>query len=158
MPWHTPRTWNVGELVTKVMLDEQIRDNMNYLFSAAYPIGSIYIETTGVNPGMTFAFGTWVAFGTGRVLIGVGTSDAVYAAGASGGESNHTLIAAEMPTHHHTYSDPYNPAVRAQDGTDHYMVNYGGVHVQSNSSDTGGGGAHNNLPPYVVVYMWQRTA
>lgn len=157
MTWHTPRTWNVGELVTKTMLDEQIRDNMNYLFSAAWPVGSIYISTVSTNPATLFGFGTWVAKGEGRVLVGVGTSDAVYAAAATGGESNHTLTSNEMPVHHHDTIDYYNPVYHIPTGTATYVGDYTTTTPRKNTSDTGGGAAHNNMPPYLVVYMWERT-
>ena len=73
-----------------------------------YPVGCIYTETTGVNPGITFGFGTWSAFGQGRVLVGNGSSDQAFAAGATGGESNHILTSTEMPSHvHHQNSDTW---------------------------------------------------
>jgi hypothetical protein len=121
------------------------------ILDTIYPVGSIYIETTGVNPGTTFGVGTWTAFGAGRVLVGVGTSDAVFAAGATGGESTHTLITAEMPAHTHTAAMNNGGYVDYDDG--------GGVTVgNATSGSTGGDGAHNNLQPYIVVYMWTRTA
>jgi len=158
--------------VTDVIANQQFRDNMNYLFSAHHPVGSIYIETTGVNPGTTFGFGTWVAFGAGRVLVGVGTSDAVYAAGASGGESAHALTGAENgphvhsgPSHTHLISDPNNPSGRYNGGTTSYVKAYNdGVNTNTGAGGTGdtgssgSGTAHNNMPPYIVCYFWQRTA
>lgn len=116
-----------------------------------YPIGSLYISTLSTNPNTLLGFGTWTAFGAGRVLIGVGTSDAVYAAGATGGESTHTLTTDEMPAHTHIIPG-------STDGSGPDGINAAnGVQTKTTSS-TGGGGAHNNLQPYIVVYMWQRTA
>jgi microcystin-dependent protein len=118
-----------------------------------YPVGCIYAETTGVNPGTTFGFGTWTAFGGGRVLVGKGTSDQLFTAGTTGGESNHTLITNEIPSHSHGYNVASNGSgalwALGQLGTDI---------TSPNTNPTGGGAAHNNLQPYVVIYYWTRTA
>jgi microcystin-dependent protein len=157
MAWTNPITWVTGLFVTDVIANQQFRDNMNYLFSSHHPVGSIYIETTGVNPGTTFGFGTWVAFGAGRVLVGVGTSDAVYAAGATGGESKHALTSAENGAHTHVISDPNNPSGRYDAGTTSYVKNYDDG-VNTNTGSSGSGTPHNNMPPYIVCYFWRRTA
>lgn len=126
-----------------------------------FPIGCVYTETTGTNPGTSLGFGTWIAFGAGRVLIGNGTSDANYAAGATGGESNHTLITAEMPSHTHGTSSIFNVTRSYQSGgsfSDNLLMlnNTGNNNTQVDSA--GGGGPHNNLQPYLVCYFWKRTA
>ncbi len=141
-----------------------------------YPVGCIYTETTGVNPGTTFGFGTWSATGQGRVLIGNGSSDQAFAAGATGGESNHLLSSNEMPSHTHTVTDPghthvENMSTGANNGvaTIAQTINQSTASTVSTYStasnttgitnqNTGGGASHNNLPPYLVVYFWQRIA
>ena len=129
------------------------------IMGVIYPIGSIYISTLITNPATLLGFGTWTAFGAGRVIVGVGTSDAVYAAGATGGESTHTLSAAEsgLPAHTH-------PITTTDSGGGPKNTVLGGV--SNNNVDLTSGAnaaaaassAHNNMPPYVVAYMWQRTA
>ena len=122
------------------------------LLESVYPIGSIYTSTVSTNPNTLFGFGTWVAFGAGRVLVGVGTSDVTYTAGTSGGESTHTLTVAEMPSHAHStqvFPDP----IGGGSGSDLRRGVYTGL-----TGYTGGNGAHNNLQPYIVVYFWNRTA
>ena len=118
----------------------------------AYPIGSIYLSVTDANPAALFG-GTWERIG-GRFLLG---ADSTYAAGSTGGEAAHTLTVDEMPRHNHEI-DNLNAAgnstpfmtVQAQD-----KKGYGG-NVQT--MHAGGGKAHNNLPPYLAVYMWQRVS
>lgn len=127
-----------------------------------YPIGSLYTTTDSTSPSAStrLGFGTWEAFGQGRVLIGVGdgTDDnetKTFASGETGGEYNHTLTVSEMPSHTHTEEGV------ATTGDDATSVGGGVTELQSsgnNTSETGGGQAHNNLQPYVVVYMWKRTA
>ncbi len=138
------------------------------LLARIYPVGSIYTETTGTNPNTTFGFGTWAAYGAGRVLVGNGTSDQAFAAGATGGESNHTLSSTEMPSHTHIqnpHTHSLNKAAAAGgDGTGQAWSN---TTTSNNTADlgatavnqnTGGGASHNNLQPYIVCYFWQRTA
>lgn len=142
----------------------------------AYPVGCIYTETTGVNPNTTFGFGTWAVFGAGRVLLGNGTSDQVFTAGATGGESNHALTTAELASHTHGITDPghvhafttvYNNSDTPTTGASNGMR----LNASSNTNFTissattgisadaaGSGNTHNNLPPYLVVYFWKRTA
>ena len=118
----------------------------------AYPVGSIYLSVTEVDPAALFG-GTWERIG-GRFLLG---ADSTYAAGSTGGEAAHTLTVDEMPKHNHEIDNlnasgnatPFM-AVQAQD-----KKGYGG-NVQTMYA--GGGKAHNNMPPYLAVYMWKRTA
>lgn len=120
-----------------------------------FPIGSIYTNASdNTNPGTLLGFGTWTAFGTGRVLVGIDTVQTEFdTIGETGGEKTHILTTAEMPAHTHT---------RGVSGTS------GGFGLLDNAAasssgniatgSTGGDGAHNNLQPYITVYMWKRTA
>lgn len=118
----------------------------------AYPVGAIYLSVTDVNPAALFG-GTWERI-VGRFLLG---ADSTYAAGSTGGEAAHTLTVDEMPRHNHEIdnlnasgnSTPFM-TVQAQE-----KKGYGG-NVQTMFA--GGGKAHNNLPPYLAVYIWKRTA
>ena len=118
------------------------------VLAVVYPIGCIYTTTVATNPATVFGFGTWAAFGAGRVLLSAGGG---YAAGATGGAATHTLSVAEIPAHTHAIErgDDVNTGYIA-DGTNNVSAGA--------TCSTGGGGAHNNLQPYITVYMWQRTA
>lgn len=150
------------------------------VINAVYPVGSIYISTVATNPGTVFGVGTWTQISRGRTIVGEGTSDATYAAAATGGESTHTLSTAEMPAHNHAASSStdgsHTHGIRTIDvndgsGTSYPFrgsrVTYQNTHntLSSGSHDhtitvnnRGGGDAHNNMPPYLVVYIWERTA
>ena len=117
----------------------------------AYPVGAIYLSVTNVNPATLFG-GTWEAIG-GRFLLG---ANSTYAAGSTGGESAHKLTTSEMPRHNHTL-DNYNTAAG---NTTAYMTVQAQAKVGYNGNVqtlyAGGDGSHNNMPPYLVVYMWAR--
>jgi microcystin-dependent protein len=169
----------------------QFQLNGTNIFEKIYPVGSIYTNAAvSTNPATLLGFGTWAAFGAGRVMVGLDSSDSSFnTVEETGGEKTHTLSIAEMPAHNHVISSTssVNETPHAHDitieriggtfGSGEFVgVNSGpgttgivGNRVQtattgitvsttSNSVNTGGSGAHNNLQPYIVVYMWKRTA
>jgi hypothetical protein len=126
--------------------------------SDVYPVGSIYINATNSsNPGTLLGFGTWVAFGAGRVPVGIDASQTEFdTAEKVGGFKTHTLTIDEMPSHNHNQPEGISPAPNANDVD---ITGGNGRTIDSNilTDNTGGGSAHNNLQPYIVVYMWKRT-
>ncbi len=133
--------------------------------SNAYPVGSIYMNcSNATNPGTLLGFGTWQSFGAGRVLIGLDSSDTDFdSAEETGGAKTHTLSLAEMPQHAHTLSmntsadgdpDGGNRRICTDDAEP------GGPFTPTHlsMSNQGSNSAHNNVQPYIVVYMWKRTA
>ena len=142
----------------------------NFVLDNVYPIGSIYMNVNSTNPGTLFG-GTWEQI-QGKFLLGMSSS---YPAGSQGGEASHTLTTEEMPNHGH------NPANEA--GYSGFITNskkafsIGDMGSQSGSGryypfataefdisrntltgTTGGGKSHNNMPPYLSIYIWKRTA
>ena len=123
-----------------------------------YPIGCIYISTVSTNPATVFGFGTWEAFGKGQVLIGKADSGTFVTAGATGGEETHTLITSEMPAHTHSAARMTGTGGGAFGWLISWLNGNGTAGSDFETNSTGGDGAHNNLQPYIVVYMWKRTA
>lgn len=145
-----------------------------------YPVGSIYMSTVSTNPATLFGFGTWEAMPAGRVLLAQGKSSwgTTYNAGSTGGEATHQLTVGELPSHNHTAS---TNTTGAHTHTYTWRESQGWAGSKSASSvwentatnntgsagnhshtvtinNTGSSNAHNNMPPYLVVYMWKRTA
>lgn len=123
-----------------------------------YPVGSIYLSTSNVNPS-TFMGGTWERFANGRTLVGVNESESEFNTGSkTGGAKTHTLTEQEMPRHSH------GQHVTANDGgtalrRDYSSDGRGGIYAQGVHTMTAGGSqAHNNLQPYITVYIWRRIA
>ena len=121
------------------------------LLNLIYPVGSIYMSVNNTNPASLFG-GTWQQI-KDRFLLACGST---YNAGATGGEATHTLTIAEMPSHNHTWG------WRSSAASGNSTWNSAGSDKTGSSSDvignTGGGKPHNNMPPYLAVYMWKRTA
>lgn len=121
-----------------------------------YPVGSIYMSVNSTSPATIFG-GTWERI-QDRFLLAAGST---YAAGSTGGEAAHTLTVDEIPSHRHGLTDsPANSAGRAGTGTSRFgTVQMDVVWANGYLTDaTGSGQAHNNMPPYLAVYMWKRTA
>ena len=123
-----------------------------------FKVGDVFISTIPENPLIRKGYGTWVAIGTGRMLIGFDAGDPDFnAPEKTGGEKAHTLTVAEMPSHAHAENAPSaasGGAVRLATDTNAS----GSINSTLSTEGAGGGGAHNNLPPYIVVYIWKRTA
>lgn len=221
--------------------------------STLWPVGSIFIGAVATSPASLLGFGTWAAFGAGRVLVGRDAAQVEFdTLKETGGSKTHTLTTAEMPAHSHTQDahnhsqnahnhtqDAHNHSQNAhnhtqnshnhtQDAHNHTQdshthpsnadsgspkgTNTGAgsdyvsaftrvsgattatnqaatatnqattatnnaetatniaatatnqaatatnIAATATNQNTGGGGAHNNLQPYIVVYMWERTA
>ena len=127
-----------------------------------HPIGSIFLTLDGVSPASLFG-GVWERL-EGRFLLG---ADGGYAAGSAGGEAAHVLTINEMPLHNHEiYSVVSGETMQiGKDGsyTDDNFVGFSNsiaalAEVTYSISNSGGGAAHNNMPPYLAVYMWKRVA
>ena len=104
--------------------------------------------------------GNWEAFGAGKVLIGAGSNGGrSFTAGSTGGEYTHTLTINEMPSHTHTVTDRYFKRNQGdQLGNTHGDELLANTYTTETTSAAGGGQAHNNMQPYVVVYMWRRVS
>ena len=111
------------------------------------------MSINNTNPQTLFG-GTWEQL-QNRFLLGAGSS---YNAGATGGESSHTLTINEMPSHNHETTQHLLKKSVTASSSAHvtgWDDNYDTVMY---TARTGGDQAHNNMPPYLVVYMWKRTA
>lgn len=126
------------------------------LLEFAYPVGSIYMSVNSTNPSTLFG-GTWEAWGSGKVPVGVDSSDTSFnAAEKTGGEKTHTLTVDEIPSHTHGALFPVQgDSIKQGSGA---VVGEAISFESSTTGATGGGQAHNNLQPYITCYMWKRTA
>ena len=118
------------------------------IFDAIYPVGSIYLAYNHTNPGTLFG-GTWTRI-TNAFLWATTSTGTI---GLTGGEQTVTLTEAQMPAHNHggTYTN-------AGTARTHAWLASGGSAMGYDTVEAGGGEAHNNMPPYIQVSVWRRTA
>ena len=128
----------------------------------AYPVGSLYMNASNAaNPATLLGFGTWAAFGAGRVLVGIDSSDTDFdGAEETGGSKTHALTTGELAPHNHAVgSNDSGTGPGGAAGNQEHVRDAGvGNGPATSTSTTGSGTAHNNVQPYIVVYMWKRTA
>ncbi len=148
--------------------------------TALYPVGSIYINATNAtNPSTLLGFGTWTAFGAGRVPVGFNASDPLFDTAEETGGSKDAVVV----SHTHSFSATTSSAGEhnhtltqgGYNGSNGFIYNNGAGFTSDGSSTTTSAGAHThtvsgttasagssgtdaNLQPYITVYMWKRTA
>lgn len=149
----------------------------------AWPVGSIFTSISSTNPDSLIGIGTWVRYAEGKMLVSQDSGQTEFdAVGETGGSKTTTLVVGNLPAHTHTipahshdFTLTYNESeMKAGDGTSRSRVT--SINIGSTSGDvdrsadtasapagtTGSGPGSslpiNNMPPYVVVYMWRRTA
>jgi hypothetical protein len=134
------------------------------LVDLIYPLGAIYITTSAVSPSSIWAGTTWVAYGEGRTLIGHGAGAGLTdrpTVEATGGAETHTLTKAQIPPHKHsevTTQPTYWATGAFATWGGHNAVGYYATETGDGSHDGLQGLAHNIMQPYIVTYMWKRTA
>lgn len=122
-----------------------------------YPVGAIYMSAAATNPGTLFGFGTWEQIKDVFLLA----AGATYKAGSTGGEATHILTESEIPAHRHKISypnasGPYGDAAIGYPANSDTKKTWGAELCKTES--VGGDAAHNNMPPYLAIYVWKRTA
>lgn len=150
--WHIPLNDNFKAL----------EDRMDAVIDLIYPVGSIYMSVNSTDPSTLFG-GTWVAWGSGRVPVGVNTADNDFkTVEKTGGEKSVQLTGENLPKSElydvATWSNFYATGAFSQttrnfDRTSSFGADFGG-----NRISMGGNVPHNNLQPYITCYMWKRTA
>lgn len=122
-----------------------------------YPVGAIYMSAAATNPGTLFGFGTWEQI-KDVFLLAAGDT---YAGGSTGGEASHFLAEDELPAHRHKIAYP-NASGEYGDAAIGYPANSDTKKTwlaeMCKTESVGSGEAHNNMPPYLAVYAWKRTA
>ena len=142
---------------------------------AVYPVGSIYMNATNnTNPSTLLGFGTWSAFGAGRMPVGFNAGDALFDTAEETGGSADSIVVSHTHTATSNVTDPGHihsgqgasslgsggaPVAGPNVTTLTYInSNTTGITVATTNSTVGASGTNANLPPYITVFMWKRTA
>lgn len=160
-----------SELLAVMSYVQQLRTELDTeKAKQEYKVGDIFLSFNATNPATVKGYGTWALRGAGQTLVGVDAAQTEFnTVRKTGGAKTHTLTIAEMPSHTHIQNQhrhtrgATNGAVGFQE-----TVSLGnsaargyspaGDYATATNQDTGGGGAHNNLQPYITCYIWERTA
>lgn len=156
---------NKAELDKYLLIEDYVANvtggfDASILLKSVYPVGSIYMSVIDINPATLFGFGAWEPI-KDRFLLAAGDT---YEAGSIGGEAEHTLTELEMPAHDHEFdrhqlwrNETIPPSTHAE--SDGYGVSNKTLPIYTDTTiATGAGESHNNMPPYLTVYIWQRVA
>jgi hypothetical protein len=134
-----------------------------------YPVGSIYTNaTSSTNPATLIGFGTWTAFGAGKVMVGLDSGDATFSTVGNTGGSKDAIVVSHTHTatstdagHTHSVENQTGagfgqPSGQINDGSGSTGTGY--ANITTTIASAGSSGTNANLMPYVVVYCWKRTA
>jgi hypothetical protein len=171
----TAVTQSTSDDSTKLATTAFVQDIADAIKSALYPVGSIYTNaTSSTNPGTLLGFGTWTAFGAGRVMVGFDSGNALFDTAEETGGSANAINVSHTHTATSTVTDPGHIHTTLGYGSGN-SANYGngggiaqtnnstasattGISVSTSISTEGSSGTNANYQPYITVYMWKRTA
>ncbi len=167
----TAPTQSAGNNTTRLATTAFVKTAADALNAAAYPVGAIFTTTVNYadSAAVVAAIGgtTWVAFGGGKVLVGLDSGDTDFdTAEETGGAKtpntgSHTLTENEIPSHTH-YGYGSQSSFNTQYGIGKTQYKGSGIATDTPLTSTGGGAGHthtgNAVQPYIVVYFWKRTA
>lgn len=152
--------------MAKAVYDPNDRGNMiipiGFIFAWS-PVSGGPDLSTAEKVSSYFGFGTWAAYGSGRVLVGIDDAQPQFnPVGKTAGQISHTLTEAELPvvSPQLLYAGTRTPVTLDAGGTPGHRLTFSVGNVAANNliSTFGGGQPHTNLQPYIVVYYWQRIA
>lgn len=144
--------------IVSVQETSQDSDLIKQLKLAMNPIGTILTTTNSANP-TSYIGGIWERYGQGQVLVGVDENDTDFSsANKAGGEKKHTLTIEEMPSHAHSMGRTANSGSGDYNGQKVMGAPYNSSFypTSATTNPTGGDKAHNNLQPFITVYMFRR--
>jgi len=167
----TAPTQSTGDNTSKLATTGFVQNAL----SALYPVGSIYTNAAvSTNPATLLGFGTWSAFGAGRFMVGLDSGNAAFDTAQETGGSADAIVVSHTHSASSSVSDPgHNHTIGFQNqtidqnagsaglvkqGTSNTSTATTGISVSTSIGTTGSSATNANLPPYIVVYMWRRTA
>lgn len=130
-----------------------LREGENVFPRPYFAVGSIYISTVETSPASIYG-GSWEQI-KDTFLLACGDS---FAAGTKGGEANHTLTQDEMPSHNHAGDNTGVAKFTPATSSAYWAWFNASGYQQMLTTYIGGNQAHNNMPPYLSVYMWRRVS
>lgn len=162
-------TQSTSDDSTKLATTAFVQDVLGAVRESLYPVGSIYTNaTSATNPATLLGFGTWTAFGAGRVMVGLDAGNALFDTAEETGGSADAIVV----SHTHTLTDPGHAHTYNRDSLDLLdggpFTRRSGTGADANTTSTattgitiattGSSGTNANYQPYITVYMWKRVS
>jgi len=124
----------------------------------AFPVGSVFLAVVATNPATLLGYGTWSQIAQGQFLVGQKATDADFdVAEETGGEKTHLLSLSELASHSHVLGELRSATTGAEASYIARTADTSSTRGTDKTTELAGGGqAHNNLPPYFVVFIWRR--
>lgn len=174
-------TQSTSDDSTKLATTEFVQDIAVAVKQALFPVGSIYTNASNsTNPGTLLGFGTWTAFGAGRVMVGFDSGNSLFDTAEETGGSADAIVVSHThtatvtdPGHNHSYISGNTGSINDNLSTWTGIIQNAGYDssrdqtiaisaattgVSVSNSSTGVSGTNANYQPYITVYMWKRTA
>lgn len=168
-------TASAGNNSTQISTTAYVDAAITAVKAALFPVGAIYTAVVSTNPGTLLGFGTWTAFGAGRVMVGFDSSNALFDTAEETGGSADAITVSHTHTASTSITDP---------GHSHTLVSSGavggggqplagqntssgtfttssettGISASTTINSTGNSGTNANYQPYITVYMWKRVS
>jgi hypothetical protein len=166
-------TQSTSDDSTKIATTAYVKDIADVIKSELFPVGSIYTNaTSSTNPATLLGFGTWTAFGAGRVMVGFDSGNALFNSAEETGGSADAVLPSHTHTATSTVTDPGHrhgitgtgsgsiPFVAQVAATSDKFTATAttGITVATSNSTEGVSATNANYQPYITVYIWKRTA
>ena len=160
-------TASAGNNSTQIATTAYIDAAITAVKAALFPVGAIYTAIVSTNPGTLLGFGTWTAFGAGRVMVGFNASNALFdTAEETGGSADaitvshtHTATVTD-PGHFHSTDGNITPGGNVQAGSGPYWdtqpTGSAVTGISVTNASAGSSGTNANYQPYITVFMWKR--
>lgn len=170
-------TASAGTNSTQISTTAYVDAAITAVKTALFPVGAIYTAIVSTNPGTLLGFGTWTAFGAGRVMVGLDAGNALFDTAEETGGSADAIVVSHThtatvtdPGHSHTLFTGYAGTGTGSTNASSYQAktlptDTATVGIDTNTtgvsvaiSTTGSSGTNANYQPFITVYMWKRTA
>ena len=170
-------TASAGTNSTQISTTAYVDAAITAVKTALFPVGTIYTAIVSTNPGTLLGFGTWTAFGAGRVMVGLDAGNALFDTAEETGGSADAIVVSHThtatvtdPGHSHTLFTGYAGTSTGSTNASSYQAktlptDTATVGIDTNTtgvsvaiSTTGSSGTNANYQPFITVYMWKRTA
>ena len=157
-PSDAQKNSNISKAEIEAVLTGQLSSHTHAGGGVAFPVGAVYINVTGVNPGTELGYGTWSAFGAGKILVGLDAGDADFDTAEETGGAKTVTSTGSVSAPTITVNALSGGTRKGGTTNPASIIENGNTPTASASAPTYTGNATSVVQPYIVVHFWKRTA